>query len=236
MKIPPRECERPDSLGPANLVRRDENRVSAQRQGAHLQAAQRLHGVADQQPASLMGQRRRLGDRLDHACFIVRGLKRHQRPASDPAQQGLQRAKIEPPLRIHRRAVDPLGPKTMALQHAGMLASADDEIAHPSGGVLQAGGQHQIGRLGAPRCEGDIAGVCPQGARHLPPRLVDHAPRRPSLAMDGGGIARQIKGQQHGFARLAAQRGGGVVVEIDAFHRQGGRPLRVFRQSSCIRG
>ena len=84
-----------------------------------------LHGVAEDEAARGMDQRRRLGDRLDDAGLVVCALQRQQR-SPGPAAGGLEPVEIDASVGA-RAARSRAARKPMPGKHAGMLARADDQ-------------------------------------------------------------------------------------------------------------
>ena len=116
-----------------------------------------------------------------------------------------------------RGAIDRrFGREAMALQHAGMLARADDQPRAARVRRLIAGVKREIGRLGAARGEEYAARRDADERGDRAPRLFDDRARAAPFGVDGRGIAEMVDRGDRRRARFGPQRRGRVVIEIGA--------------------
>ncbi len=108
----------------------------------------------------------------------------------------------------------------MALKHGWMLACADKQHIERRGVAPRAkrGGEREISRFGRSARENHAAPGRAYGLRDGRPRFFKQRLGRPPFRMDRGRIAERLQRREHRRPRFGAQRGGGVVVEIDAAH------------------
>ena len=94
----------------ADLVGRQRDEIGAERRDLDMNASGRLNRVADQKSAMLLDDLRRVGDRLDDARFVVRELKRQQRPCVGMSiDRARQMFEIDHPVRPDRHDLDRIG-------------------------------------------------------------------------------------------------------------------------------
>ena len=171
-----------------------------------------------QEPAIVMHQRRRLGDRLDHAGLVVCRLERDENPlAARPLQSRGKPGKVDNPLAIHGNPLHLTGRKAVPVEHAGVLGRADEEercvpVADPP----QRRGQHGICRFRPAAREDDVPGAAADQRRDLLPRPLDRAPGGAALGVHRGGVAGESKRARHRRRDLGPDRRRGIVVEIAA--------------------
>src|SRR5215831_20838894 len=79
----------------------------------------------------------------------------------------------------------------------------------------------QIDALGSAACENHLARFARQHFGGPVPRVIQQRTRPPADVMDTGGIAENLaKIWQHGLPYRGIQRGRGVIIKIDASHRE----------------
>ena len=208
-----RHDKRARALETAHLVRRQHERVGAERGDLAGHPPGHLHRVAEQEPARRVDQRRRFRDRLDHACLVIRALQGHKR-AAGTATSGLEPVKIDTSVRQQGRRLGDW--KAMPRQDAGVFAGGDDQPLE-RGGIWTAaelGIERGVRRLGAAGDERDATGAHARQPRDLAPCVLDETPRRPALGVDRRGIAGRLHRCERRLARVRAQRRGRVIVEI----------------------
>ena len=197
----------------AHLVRREHERVGAERGDVARHPPSQLHSVAEHEPVRGMDQRCGFRNRLDHACLVICALQRHER-ATGTAAGGLEPVEIHASVRQQGRDLG--ARKPMPRQDAGMLASGDDEPLERRRvrAAAEPGIERGVRRLGAAGDERDATGAHSRQPRDLVPCVFDDTPRGPALGVDRRGIAGRLHRRKRRLARLRAQRRGRVIVEI----------------------
>ena len=137
---------RPTPLGPPILWLETNSTsapVAAKQQAIRTEG---LHRVADHDPAGIMDQRCGLGDRLDHAGFVVGRLERQHGPRCGIfGQAGAQIVKVQPALRIETNGRRIGGRERMSALHRDVFARPDEQALAGAG---PQGGRGGFGRAG----------------------------------------------------------------------------------------
>lgn len=211
-------------------MRGEKQRVRSQRGEINRQAPGRLHGVANKEPALRMHTRGRLGDRLNYAGFVVRGLHGEQkarigRARREIGQGRIQRGKVKPARRVQREDRHIVVAEAMTVQHAGMLAGGDQKMRLIAAIAITAqAGMQQRGRRFRPAADRDeVAGIASGKSRDLAACGIERRTGRPALRMHGRRIARDPKCARDSLGDLTPYGCAGIVVEIGAPLRHGSR-------------
>ena len=217
-------------------MRRQRERVRPERRGVAGRPAGKLDGVAEHAAARGMGERRGLGDRLDHAGFIVCS------PAAPAAcvpacGRRFDPVEVDPPVRAQRRDLHRGSGKTASVEDARVFARADDQSLERRflRSDAEAGVERRVGRLGAAGDESDRPRGGAAEARHLGAGVLDDVPGRPALGVDRRRVAAGVHRGERGFPRLRAERRGRVMVEIGPCRRGGHAELRRKRSKRPAR-
>ncbi len=193
-----------------------------------------LHGVADQRAACGADERRDGGDGLQHAGLVVGGLHGDQRPAA--RRQGrAERVEVERAVAPHRQHRHGLGREAWPRSTAACSVaetSSRSKPGRPSHGEV--GREREVRGLGRPGGEDHGPGLGPHERRHPARAPLRRARGRGGPRRGPRTGSRRLQGGQGGGAGLGAQRGRGVVVEVDA--RAGGLAGHGWiTQKSCNR-
>jgi hypothetical protein len=209
-------------------VRRQSQRIDAQRPKIDGDFAKPLHRVAMQPHAGRTRQPRDLLDRLQGAGLVVGQHDRHQ-PRPPLGDQIFERAKIDRAVSGYRNFAGP----RQRLEHAIMF-----DCRHQT----RLGRKPVQGRsvgFGAAAGENDARSAAMRHAqierqRQLCARGLDDLARRPPGAMHRRGIADHIERRQHGIARAHRQRRRRVPIEIDLGCRRWGHCAAAIALASAI--
>ena len=207
-----------DAGGAAKLVGGQGQQVDAVAGQVDPGQPGRLHGVAEQDRARGVGRLGHGRDRLAGPDLVVGRHHRDQGGPPRPEQAG-QPVRVDPAETVDRGQVDRgpgvgLGPgggvehgvvldgradQVPALRRPGEHGALDGQVV----GLGAAGGEHDLGRVGADQ-RGDLL----TGGLH-------RGPRGPPLAVLAGRVGgRALQQRQHRRQSLSPQRGAGRVVEV----------------------
>ncbi len=186
-----RAHQRADALRAADLVRRQRQKIGAERRDIAGDPPGRLHGIDMEQAAARMHDRGRLRDRLHHAGLVIREHQRDQRPrrfrdGRRPAPRGRCGRRRRPGI----SSIASRGNRPPARTEAcSMAESKSRERGRFSACGLDRRRQRQHIGFGAARGEKHVARPRPDQRGDLFARVLDQAPRGAALGMHRGRIA-----------------------------------------------
>jgi len=203
------------------------HQVDTQRRHVDRDLAHGLRGVAMQQHAPLAAKRGDLGNRLDHADFVVRQHHRNQQRVVAQSRGNLRRIEHACP-RAGRlfdrqdRDLESVPPQPGNWVEDRFVFGRDgNQMIAPPSGTLRHAANRQVIALRSAAGEHDFAAAGPDRGGNPLPCIFDRLLRLPAKGMAGAGrIAKLLREQrQHGLndPRINPRRR--MIVEVYEGHR-----------------
>ena len=224
----PPQIDRAHALRPVNLVRRQRQRIHAQRVDVDVELPRRLHRVGVKQRARFVRDARQRRDVVDVPQLVVRERQRHQHRVR--AKRGAQRVRRRSGRRRPRRRTSPRRPRRRARPPPTDARGATrPRAAAPSPSPREAGRgpgrgaapdqppDRQLIPLRPPRREHDLLRARAHQPRNLRARVLDRRARRAPRRVRARRIAGQpAQRRRHRVGHLGPHGRRRIVVQVDA--------------------